>query len=147
MSVRVNGSVGSSKLTDADYVLLLQLRDGLRRFQRWSEQRALEAGVRPAHHQLLLVVRAHEDRSGPTVGDVAEHLLLRHHSAVELVDRTVTAGLVRRRADRLDLRTVRLELTALGARRLADLSALHLEELRRMGGRHGPLWRGLEGSA
>ena len=56
----------------------------------------------------------------------------------------MTAGLVKRRPDPQDLRTVRLELTALGARRLAELSALHLEELRRMGGRLAPLWKGLE---
>jgi DNA-binding MarR family transcriptional regulator len=146
MSMRTKRSVEPSDLTDADYARLLRLRDGLRRFQRWSEQLAIEAGVTPAHHQLLLVVRAHGESQGPTIGDVADHLLLRHHSAVELVDRAVTAGLVRRRADRLDLRTVRLELTALGSRRLAELSALHLEELRRMGGRLGPLWKGLEGN-
>ena len=137
-------SVEPSDLTDADYVRLLRLRDGLRRFQRWSEQQAIEAGVTPAHHQLLLVVRALGGNQGPTIGDVADHLLLRHHSAVELVDRAVAAGLVKRRPDPQDLRTVRLELTALGARRLAELSALHLEELRRMGGRLGPLWKGLE---
>jgi DNA-binding MarR family transcriptional regulator len=146
MSVRTKGAVEPSDLTDADYVRLLHLRDGLRRFQRWSEQLAIEAGVTPAHHQLLLVVKAHGGSEGPTIGDVADHLLLKHHSAVELVDRAVTAGLVRRRPDPVDLRTVRLTLTALGSRRLAELSALHLEELRRMGGRLGPLWKGLEGT-
>ena len=80
------------ELTDADYDKLLQLRDGLRRFLRWSAQQAEEAGVTPAQHQLLLVVRAHP--SSPTIGDVADHLMLRHHSAVELVDRAVAAGLV-----------------------------------------------------
>ena len=144
MSMGTTRSVEPGDLTDADYVRLLRLRDGLRRFQRWSEQQAIEAGVTPAHHQLLLVVRALGENQGPTIGDVADHLLLRHHSAVELVDRAVTAGLVKRRPDPQDLRTVRLELTALGARRLAELSALHLEELRRMGGRLAPLWKGLE---
>jgi DNA-binding MarR family transcriptional regulator len=146
MSVRTKGAVEPGDLTDADYVRLLHLRDGLRRFQRWSEQLAIEAGVTPAHHQLLLVVKGHGGSEGPTIGDVADHLLLKHHSAVELVDRAVTAGLVRRRPDPVDLRTVRLTLTALGSRRLAELSALHLEELRRMGGRLGPLWKGLEGT-
>jgi DNA-binding MarR family transcriptional regulator len=130
-------------LTDPDYRRLLELRDGLRRFLRWSEQRAEAAGLTPAQHQLLLVVRAHDDPLGPTIRDVADHLLLRHHSAVELVDRAVAARLVSRRPDPVDLRTVRLSLTGTGARRLAELSALHLEELRRMGGRLGPLWADL----
>jgi DNA-binding MarR family transcriptional regulator len=130
--------------TDADYRRLLELRDGLRRFLRWSAQQAETAGLTPAQHQLLLVVRAHADPAGPTIGDVADHLLLRHHSAVELVDRAAAAGLVRRSADPADQRTVRLSLTTLGRRRLAELSALHLEELHRMRGHLGALWKGLE---
>jgi DNA-binding MarR family transcriptional regulator len=129
-------------LTDAEYAKLLQLRDGLRRFFRWSAKQAEAAGVTPMQHQLLLVVRA--QAASPTIGDVAAHLLLRHHSAVELVDRAVAAGLLSRRNDDNDLRTVRLDLTALGSRRLAELSASHLEELRRLGGRLGPVWEGLE---
>ncbi|HTG47304.1 MAG TPA: MarR family transcriptional regulator [Actinomycetota bacterium] len=128
-------------LSDEDYTRLLRSRDGLRRFLRWSEREAERAGITPAQHQLLLVVRAHG--APPTIGEVAEHLLLRHHSAVELVDRAEAAGLVRRRPDRHDLRTVRLELTARGARTLASLSALHLEELTRLGGHLGRLWAGL----
>jgi len=128
--------------TDEDYAKLLRSRDGLRRFLRWSEREAEAAGVTPAQHQLLLVVRAHG--SPPTIGDVAEHLLLRHHSAVELTDRAEAAGLVTRRTDPKDLRTVRLELTPLGSRTLSTLSALHLEELRRLGGHLAKLWEGLE---
>ncbi len=121
------------RLDDADYTRLLEFRTDLRRFLRWSEQQAAEAGLTPAQHQLLLAVRGHPDASGPTVGDVAGHLLLRHHSAVELIDRAVTAGLVVRRPDATDQRQVRLALTDLGASRLAHLSALHLEELARLG--------------
>lgn len=128
-------------LRDEEYATLLRSRDGLRRFLRWSEHQAEAAGVTPAQHQLLLVVRAHG--SPPTIGDVAEHLLLRHHSAVELTDRAEAAGLVRRTADPDDLRTVRLRLTPRGARTLAALSALHFEELRRLGGDLGRLWEGL----
>ena len=82
------------RLRDADYEDLLILRTGLRRLMRWSEQQALAAGLTPAQHQLLLAVRGHADPRGPTVGEVADYLLLRHHSAVGLVDRAVSAGLV-----------------------------------------------------
>ena len=53
---------------------------------------ARAAGLTPAQHQLLLAVRGHD--GDPTIGDVAEHLMLRHHSAVELVDRAERAGLL-----------------------------------------------------
>src|SRR4051812_41653503 len=87
--------VPTRTINDADYQQLLEFRTGLRRYLRWSEQEAEAVGLSPAQHQLLLAVRGHEGEAGPTVGDVAEHLLLRHHSAVELVNRAEAAGLVR----------------------------------------------------
>jgi DNA-binding MarR family transcriptional regulator len=129
MSVRTKGAVEPSDLTDADYVRLLHLRDGLRRFQRWSEQLAIEAGVTPAHHQLLLVVKGHGGSEGPTIGDVADHLLLKHHSAVELVDRCERAGLATREHDAGDHRRVLVSLTAAGEDVLRRLSEVHEDEL------------------
>ena len=125
-------------LRDGDYRRLLELRDGLRRFLRWSEDQARAAGLTPAQHQLLLAVRGHG--APPTIGEVAEHLLLRHHSAVELVDRAEQGGLLRRRPDAADHRVVRVELTPLGARRLATVAALHREELRRLADELRPVW-------
>ena len=115
--------------TDEDYRRLLELRTGLRRFLRWSERQAQAAGLTPAQHQLLLAIRGHPDPRGPTVGDVAAYLLLRHHSAVGLVDRAETAGLLVRTQDRDNLSAVRLRLTDEGSRQLEALSELHLEEL------------------
>jgi DNA-binding MarR family transcriptional regulator len=122
-----------SELTDADYARLLEFRTSLRRFLRWSEMQAEAVGLTPAQHQLLLAIRGHDDPSGPTVRDVAASLLVRHHSAVGLVDRAQEAGLVRRAPDRSDGRVVRLQLTGRGRRLLARVSAEHLVELRRIG--------------
>jgi len=119
-------------LDDETYSRLLALRTGLRRFLHWSEQQAVAAGVTPAQHQLLLAIRGHPDSRGPTIGEVAGHLLLRHHSAVGLVDRANAAGLVCRARDPDDHRVVRLRLTPAGAECLKALSALHLEELERL---------------
>jgi DNA-binding MarR family transcriptional regulator len=121
-----------SSLSDSDYQRLLAFRDGLRRFLHWSEQRALEAGATPAQYQLLLAVRGHPG-GAPTIGDVADHLLLRHHSVVGLIDRAERAGLVTRQVDPEDHRVVRLGLTKSGARLLATLAASHLQELKRLG--------------
>jgi len=101
----------------------------LRRFQRWSEAEATAAGLTPAQHQLLLAIRGHRGSAGPTIGDVADALLLRHHSAVGLVDRAAAAGLVRRRPDADDRRVVRLTLTPAGRRVLTRLTDAHVAEL------------------
>ena len=81
-------------LDHAEYERLLRFRTGLRRFLRWSAEQAARVGLTPAQHQLLLAVRGHPDPRGPTVGEVAGYLLLRHHSAVELIDRAQAAGLL-----------------------------------------------------
>ncbi len=131
------------RLTDADYEDLLTLRTGLRRFLRWSEQQAEEAGLTPAQHQLLLAIRGHVDPRGPSIGEVADYLLLRHHSTVGLIDRADSAGLVERVRDRDDHRVVRLQLTTQGKKRLEALSAQHLEELQRLSLKLPSAWRGL----
>jgi DNA-binding MarR family transcriptional regulator len=132
------------KISDRQYRELLRFRDGLRAFLWWSGRRAEAEGLTPNQHQLLLVIRADADPGGPTIGEVAAHLLLRHHSAVELVDRAVAAGLIRRRTDAGDGRVVRLELSPLGKAKLEALTAQHLEELRRFAARLRPVWEGLE---
>jgi DNA-binding MarR family transcriptional regulator len=131
----------SRLLTDADFRRLLRFRDGLRVFQHWSEEQARSAGLTGAQHQLLLAVRGHG--SAPSVRDLADHLLLRHHSVVELVDRAERAGLVIRVADVEDHRIVRVHLTAEAEDRLVALSRAHLEELSRLRGTFEALWEDL----
>ncbi|HEV8578787.1 MAG TPA: MarR family transcriptional regulator [Thermoanaerobaculia bacterium] len=133
-----------NQLEDADYRRLLQFRTDLRRFLRWSEEQAEKAGLTPAQHQLLLAVRGHDGDRGPTIGDVAGYLMLRHHSAVGLVDRAEKAGLVERQEDAGDRRIVRLRLSPLGAQTLQRLSAAHLEEIQRLAPRIRDLTQGLE---
>ena len=131
-------------LDDADYRRLLQFRISLRRFLHWSEEQAERAGLTPAQHQLLLAIRGHDGEQGPTIGDVAGYLLLRHHSAVGLVDRAGKAGFVERVEDGGDRRVVRLRLTPLGAQLLQQLTATHLEEIQRLTPRIQELSQGLE---
>jgi DNA-binding MarR family transcriptional regulator len=128
-------------LGETDYQELLEFRDGLRRFLRWSESQAESVGLTGSQHQLLLAVRGHG--SPPSIGDVASHLLLRHHSVVELVDRAVAAGLVERSHDPDDQRVVRLTSTPAGDEKLAALTAVHLEELSRMRSQFKSLWERL----
>lgn len=117
------------EIGQSDFERLLQLRTTLRRFLRFSERQARQAGVTPAQHQLMLAVRGHPDPAGPTVSDVADYLVLRHNSAVGLIDRAAAAGLVRRAPDEDNGSVVRVRLTSVGSRKLELLSAAHLEEL------------------
>ena len=131
-------------LTDGEFEQLLALRTGLRRFLRWSEEQAKAAGITPAQHQLLLAVRGHRDGAGPTIGEIATCLLLRPHSASELVDRAVTAGLITRSADHGNASIVRVALTPLGSEKLRGLSAAHLQELAELGPTMRTLWKAIE---
>jgi DNA-binding MarR family transcriptional regulator len=119
-------------LSDRDYAHLLQFRTELRRFLRWSEETAQAEGLTPAQHQLLLAVRGSADPRGATIGEVADALLLRHHTATELVDRAEASGLLRRERDRDDHRVVRLHIARAGAAKLTRLSHQHLDELARL---------------
>lgn len=127
--------------TDAEYQRLLAFRNALRRFDQWSRQAAESHGLTHAQHQLLLAVRGSRTDGGPSVGEVAEALLVRHHTASELVDRTHALGLIERSRSAQDARRVQLRLTAAGERVLEELTAVHLEELRRLGPVFGPVLR------
>jgi DNA-binding MarR family transcriptional regulator len=118
--------------TRQDYQHLLGFRTRLRQFQRWSEDQAQAAGMTHVQHQLLVAVKGHPGSQPPTIGELAGYLLLRPHSAGELVDRTVAAGLVRRVPDVSDGRLARVELTPLGERHLVELTPAHLDELHRL---------------
>ncbi len=116
-------------LTQRDFERLLEFRVTLRRFQRWSEDQAKAAGLTHVQHQLLVAIKGHPGDRPPTVGDLAGYLLLRPHSAVELVDRAEAAGLVERAPDREDGRVVRVGLTPHGEEILQKLTRAHLDRL------------------
>src|SRR5215467_9617733 len=113
-----------------DYRALAAFRHELRRFLRFSEDAARRVGLEPQQHQLLLAVRGMPADSAATVGALAERLQLRHHSTVELVDRSEARGLVRRAPHPGGRRQVIVALTAAGAGLLRRLSLAHRTELR-----------------
>jgi DNA-binding MarR family transcriptional regulator len=110
-----------------------EFRYQLRRFLSFSESAAERCGVPAQQYQLLQVVGAAPAAERASIGYVAERMLLRHHSAVELVDRAERAELVRRVADPEDHRRSLVELTVRGAGVLRQLLTEHLDELQRQG--------------
>jgi DNA-binding MarR family transcriptional regulator len=126
MSPRVTGS-------QPNYRAMAEFRYQIRRFLRFSEHAAREAGLEPQQYQLMLAVKGLPDGEKPRIGDVAERLQIQHHSTVELVDRLSKRSLVRRRRSENDRREVLLELTAKGERLLQELALHHRSEIREMG--------------
>jgi DNA-binding MarR family transcriptional regulator len=118
--------------TRLDFENLLAFRVALRRFQRWSEDEASAVGLTHVQHQLLVAIKGHPGGVPPSVGQIADYLLLQSHSAVGLVDRAEAAGFVRRCPDPDDARVARVELTQTGDRLVTELAAASLAEMRKL---------------
>ena len=129
----VHEEQAAGPLTKADFEALARFRFGIRRYLRFSEQTVRSHGLTPQHYQLLLALKGFPGREWATMSELADRLQLRHHSVGELVNRAQTQGLVDRAPHPADARAVRVELTPHGEGALARLSALHRDELRRMG--------------
>jgi DNA-binding MarR family transcriptional regulator len=114
-----------------DYRALAQFRYQLRVFLAFSETAAQRQGLTPQQHQALLGIKGFVGLRPTTVSDVARFLLIRHHSAVELIKRIEKLGLIRRASDPEDARRVQLRLTAKGEKKLQAISRKNLGELRR----------------
>ena len=120
-------------LTLADYASLAELRYQIRRFLHFSEQASRMAGLEPSQHQLMLALKGLPTGVRPRIGELAERLQVRHHSAVELVNRLSAGGYVRRHRGGEDGREVLLSLTPKGEKVLQGLSLHHRAELRMRG--------------
>ncbi len=121
------------ELDPIDYGALAEFRYHIRKFLRFSERAAREAGIEPQQHQMLLAIKGMPANLAATVGEIAKRLHVVHHSAVELADRLEEQALVQRRRGSIDRRQVILSLTPKGERLLRDLSAMHRSELQANG--------------
>lgn len=114
---------------------LARVRYALRKFLSAGDDGARDLGLTPQQHQLLLGVAGFTGRGWASVGELAEFLQLRHHSAVELIDRVVALGLVERRPNPENRREVEVHLTPDGSEMIRALNSHHrrdLQALRRM---------------
>jgi DNA-binding MarR family transcriptional regulator len=121
------------QLFKAQYETLAEFRYALRQFIHFSEKAAQAAGITAQQHQALLAIKGFPGRDSVTVGELAERLQLRHHSAVGLVDRLMAEKLVARAPSEEDRRRVFIRLTTRGENVLAKLSSTHGQQLRKMG--------------
>src|SRR5512132_2332861 len=116
-----------------NYKAMAEFRYQIRRFLRFSENAARQAGIEPQQHQLLLAVRGLPDALKPTIGVLAERMQLQHHSTVELIDRLVERNFLFRLRSTDDKRQVLVKLTRDGEEFLKRLSLHHLQELQSAG--------------
>ncbi len=124
-------------MVDEEFRRLASFRVLLREFQSFSEQAAQRLGLTSLQYQTLLAIKAHEKVGPMTVTSLAQDLLIKHNSAVGLIDRIEQLGLVARRHPESDRRSVVVELTVRGKRIVARLATEHRVELRRVASKLG----------
>jgi DNA-binding MarR family transcriptional regulator len=120
-------------ITTAEYRALAELRYRIRHFLREGDAKARAVGLEPQQYLMLLAIRGLPEGSEATIQTLAERLALKHHSAVELIDRLETHGYVRRTRSRDDRRRVFVSLLPRGDRLLEQVAQNRISELRTSG--------------
>ena len=123
----------ASKISADEYRGLAELRYRIRLFLKEGDAAALKAGLEPKQYLLLLAVRGISEYEEATIGMLAERLAIKHHSAVELVDRLEKRGFVKRVRGREDRRQVKVALLPRGEKVLARVVEDRISELRASG--------------
>ena len=132
-TLRKPAAFSVSELDLAQLQRLAEFRFQLRRFLHFSNSVVEQAGLRSQQYQMLQCICGMPDGLSPTIANVASRMFLKHNSAVELVDRAIEQGLLRRLADPIDHRRVLLRVTPEGERLLASLAEFHMRELEHSG--------------
>lgn len=122
-----------SVFSKKEYETLANFRYALRHFVRFSQHAVETTGITLQQHQAMLFIVGFPDRERITIGELAERLQVRHHSAVGLVNRLEEQGLVERKQGEEDKRRVLIGLTKKGKEVLESLASMHREELRHLG--------------
>jgi DNA-binding MarR family transcriptional regulator len=126
-------------VTLKEYELLAQFRYDLRRFLHFSEEAAHSLGLSPQQHQAMLAIKGFSHKNPFSVGDLAEKLQIRHHSAVELLNRLLARGFALKKRNAKDRRAVSITLTKRGEKLLLKLTQTHKLELKDMAERMSEL--------
>lgn len=119
-----------SELSKEQYAAIAAFRYELRRFLAFSETAAATVNLPSQQHQALLIIAGYAGQHRPTVGIVAEQLMVAPHTAAELVSRMAEAALLTKSPSVHDRRRVELALTPKAKNLLHRLTAAHLEELK-----------------
>lgn len=122
-----------STISDTDYRALAELRYRIRHFIQEGDAAAQRSNLEPQQYLMLLAIRGLPLGVVATISTLAERMALKHHSAVELIDRLETHGLVRRSRGLGDKREVRVSLLPRGSKLLDRVAGGRLSELKASG--------------
>lgn len=117
-------------LSEEDLVSLALFRRSLRAFLAFSENACAEVGITMQWYQALLTIKTYKGTAEISIGELAEELMIKNHSATELVNRLENAGLILKKQDKNDKRKLQLIITSVGNRKLTKLASIHLDRLR-----------------
>ncbi len=129
MSAPPHRQPASAAFKEEAYQDQADFRYAIRRFLRFSEIQARDRGITPQQHLLLLTVRGHPSYPGVSIGEIAERMQVRHHSASLLVERSVKRGLLVREVDSSDRRRALVTLTDDGQGLLDHITRANRREL------------------
>jgi DNA-binding MarR family transcriptional regulator len=121
------------EITTAEYQALAEMRYRIRKFTGEGDAVARAAGLEPQQYLLLLALRGLPEGMEATIRTLADRLALKHHSAVELIDRLEANGYVRRSRSRDDRRRVLVALLPRGEKLLEQVVRDRIGELRASG--------------
>jgi len=120
-------------ISDAEYRALAELRYRIRHFLQEGDTAARAAGLEPQQYLMLLAIRGLPRGSQATISTIAKRMALKHHSAVELIDRLESHGFVHRTRSQSDRRQVKVMLLPRGAKILERVARQRIGELRSSG--------------
>jgi len=132
MASQANRSHPKRTVKDSDYRALSDFRQSIHDYLDFSDHAARAAGLEPRQYQLMLAIKGLPRDVEPAVGILATRLRVRHHSAVELIDRAEANGYVKRERS-ANGRYVLVQMTAKGLHTLEQAVAARLEELQSAG--------------
>jgi DNA-binding MarR family transcriptional regulator len=120
-------------ISDTEYRALAELRYRIRHFIQGGDAAAQRSNLEPQQYLMLLAIRGLPQGAVATIRTLAERMALKHHSAVELIDRLESHGLVRRSRSEGDKREVRVSLLPQGSKLLDRVARERLSELKASG--------------
>jgi DNA-binding MarR family transcriptional regulator len=120
------------RVKDSEYRALSDFRQSIHDYLDFSDRTAKAAGIEPRQYQLMLAIKGLPGEVESSVGALARHLRIRHHSAVELIDRAGRNGFVERQRSASGTHVL-VKLTSEGNRVLERAVSARLEELQSAG--------------
>jgi DNA-binding MarR family transcriptional regulator len=121
------------KITATEFRALAELRYRIRLFLKEGDATARAEGLGPQQYLMLLAIRGLPPEMPGKIRTLADRLALKHHSAVELVDRLEQHGYVKRTRSRADKRQVLVSLLPKGQKLLERVVLKRIGELRTSG--------------